>query len=106
MDIQQMMQQAKVMQDKMQEMQEKLADVEVEGEAGGGLVKVVITCKGVCQSISIDDSTMDLNEKDVLEDLIKAALNDAKSKSDQKLAEETQKMMTELGIPPGTQLPL
>lgn len=106
MDIAQMMQQAKVMQDKMQEMQEKLADVEVEGQAGGGLVKVIITCKGECKSIAIDDSTMDLNEKEMLEDLVKAAMNDAKSKSDQKLAEETQKMMTELGIPPGTQLPL
>ena len=106
MDIQQMMQQAKVMQDKMQEMQAKLADVEVQGEAGGGVAKVTMTCKGECQSIAIDDSLMDLNEKDMLEDLIKAAINDSKSKSDQKLAEETKKMMEELGIPPGTQLPL
>lgn len=101
MDIQQMMQQAKAMQDKMQEMQEKLADVEVEGTSGGGVVKAVMNCKGESKSISIDDSLMDLNEKDVLEDLIKAAINDAKARSDQKLAEETKKMMEELGIPPG-----
>jgi len=106
MDIQQMMQQAKVMQDKMQEMQEKLGDVEVEGTAGGGVVTVVITCKGEVRSVKIDDSLMDLNEKDVLEDLVKAAMNDAKSKADQKLADETQKMMSELGLPAGVKLPL
>lgn len=106
MNIQQMMQQAKVMQDKMQEMQEKLGDVEVTGTAGGGVVTVTITCKGEARGITIDDSMMDLNEKDVLEDLVKAAINDAKAKADQKLAEETQKMMGELGLPEGVKLPL
>ena len=101
-----MMKQAKMMQDKMQAMQEKLGDQEVEGTAGGGLVKAVTNCKGETKSISIDDSMMDLNEKEVLEDLIKAALNDAKSKADQKLADETKKMMEELGLPAGMQLPL
>ena len=105
MDIQQMMQQAKAMQDKMQAMQEKLGDVEVEGTSGGGVVTVVATCKGEVRSVKIDDSLMDLNEKDVLEDLIKAAVNDAKNKADQKLADETQKMMSELGLPAGVQLP-
>ena len=105
MDIQQMMQQAKAMQDKMQAMQEKLGDVEVEGTSGGGVVTVVATCKGEVRSVKIDDSLMDLNEKDVLEDLIKAAINDAKNKADQKLADETQKMMSELGLPAGVQLP-
>lgn len=106
MNIQEMMKQAKLMQDKMQAMQEKLGDQEVEGTAGGGLVKAVTNCKGETKSISIDDSMMDLNEKEVLEDLIKAALNDAKSKADQKLADETKKMMEELGLPAGMQLPL
>lgn len=101
MNIQEMMQQAKVMQDKMQEMQEKLGDVEVEGTAGGGLVTVKMTCKGEMRGVAIGDSMMDLNEKEVLEDLIKAAINDAKSKADQKLAEETQKMMSEMGLPAG-----
>jgi DNA-binding YbaB/EbfC family protein len=105
MNIQEMMKQAKVMQDKMQEMQDKLGDVNVEGAAGGGLVKVTITCKGEARGIAIDDSMMDLNEKEVLEDLIKAALNDAKSKADQKLADETQKMMSDLGLPAGASLP-
>ena len=101
MDIQGMMKQAKVMQDKMQEMQEKLGDVNVEGTSGGGLVTVTMSCKGEARAIAISDSMMDLNEKEVLEDLIKAALNDAKSKADQKLAEETQKMMSDLGLPAG-----
>lgn len=101
MNIQEMMKQAKVMQDKMQEMQEKLGDVDVEGTAGGGLVTVTMSCKGEARGIKIDDSMMDFNEKEVLEDLIKAALNDAKSKADQKLAEETQKMMADLGLPAG-----
>ncbi len=101
MNIQDMMKQAKVMQDKMAEMQEKLGEVEVEGAAGGGLVTVTMTCKGEMRGIKIDDSMMDFNEKEVLEDLIKAALNDAKAKADQKLAEETQKMMSEMGLPAG-----
>lgn len=101
MDIQKMMQQAKVMQDKMQAMQEKLGEVEVEGTAGGDVVKVVATCKGEVRSIKIDDSLMDLNEKEMLEDLVKAALNDAKAKADLTLAEETKAMMEEMGLPAG-----
>lgn len=99
MNIQKMMQQAKQMQDKMQVLQEKLADVEVEGQSGGGVVQVVITCKGETRSISIDESLIVASEKDMLEDLIKAALNDAKSKADETMAEETQKMMSEMGLP-------
>lgn len=101
MNIQKMMQQAKAMQDKMQVMQEQLANQTVDGEAGGGMVKVTITCKGECKSITIDPSLMAADEKEVLEDLIKAALNNAKAKADGKLADETQKMMKDLGIPAG-----
>ncbi len=106
MNIQEMMQQAQVMQEKMQAMQEKLGEIDVEGTAGGGVVKAMMSCKGEVRGLSIDDSMMDLNEKEVLEDLLKAALNDAKSKADQKLAEETQKMMADMGLPAGTQLPM
>ncbi len=101
MNIQKMMQQAKAMQDKMQVMQEQLALQTVTGESGGGLVKVVMSCKGECQSINIDHSLLLPEEKEVTEDLIKAALNNAKAKADAKLAEETQKMMQDLGLPPG-----
>lgn len=105
MNIQDMMQKAKVMQDRMQELQDKLGDEEVAGSSGGDIVKVTITCKGEVKQVNIDDSMMDLNEKEVLEDLIKAALNDAKSKADKKLADETQKMMGELGLPAGVNIP-
>lgn len=105
MNIQKMMQQAQVMQDKMQEMQEKLGHVEVEGNSGGGMVKVTSTCKGEVRAIVLDESLIVPAEKEVLEDLIKAALNDAKSKADQTLADETQKMMGDLGLPASTQLP-
>lgn len=105
MNIQKMMQQAKQMQDKMAEMQDKLGEIEVEGQSGGGLVKVVMTCKSEVRKIDIDPSILVASEKEVTEDLIKAALNDAKSKADDKLADETQKMMGDLGLPAGMQLP-
>jgi len=105
MNIQEMMKQAKVMQEKMATMQESLANVEVTGASGGGVVEATMTCKGEMRGIKIDDSLMDLNEKEVLEDLIKAAINDAKAKADQKLADETQKMMSEMGLPAGVQMP-
>ena len=101
MNIAKMMQQAKAMQDKMQVMQEKMGGVLVEGASGGGVVKVVLTCKGQCQSVTLDPSVVVANDKDILEDLLKAAINDAKSKADAKMAEETQKMMSDLGLPPG-----
>jgi DNA-binding YbaB/EbfC family protein len=105
MNIAKMMQQAKVMQDKMQEMQEKLGGVEVQGASGGGMVKVTMTCKGEVRGIDIDPSLIVADEKEVLEDLIKAALNDAKTKADQKMADETQKMMGDMGLPEGVQMP-
>lgn len=101
MNIQKMMKQAKDMQDKMQVMQEQLAQQEVSGESGGGMVKVTMTCKGEVRTISIDPSLLTPGEKEVIEDLIKAALNNAKSRADDRLAEETQKMMADLGLPPG-----
>lgn len=101
MNIAKMMSQAKAMQEKMAVMQEKMGGMIVEGVSGGGLVKVVLTCKGQCQSISIDPSILVASEKEVVEDLIKAALNDAKAKGDAKMAEETQRMMAELGLPAG-----
>jgi len=105
MNIAKMMQQAKVMQDKMAEMQEKLGEIEVEGTAGGGLVKVITTCKGEVRNLSLDESILVPSEKEVIEDLIKAAMNDAKVKADQKMANETQGMMGDMGLPAGTKLP-
>ncbi len=101
MNIPKMMQQAKAMQDKMQDMQTKMASVLVTGASGGGLVKVTMSCKGQCQAIELDPSIVKADEKEVLEDLLKAAINDAKMKADEKLADETQKMMSDLGLPAG-----
>ena len=100
-NIQQMMQKAQVMQKKMAALQEELAEVEVSGSAGGGLVQVVMTCKGAMRSLTIDPSLIDPNDKDMLEDMIKAACNDARAKADEKMATETQKAMSDMGLPPG-----
>lgn len=105
MDIGKMMQQAKDMQDKMQSLQEQLGDKDVEGTSGGGMVKVTTSCKGECKSIEIDPSLMKAEEKEILEDLLKAALNDAKGRADTTLAEETQKLMAEMGLPANMQMP-
>jgi DNA-binding YbaB/EbfC family protein len=100
-NIQQMMQKAQVMQKKMAELQEQLGEIEVEGHSGGGLVRVVMTCKGSMKTLTIDPSIVKAEEKEMLEDLVKAACNDARAKADQKMAEETQKAMSGMGIPPG-----
>lgn len=99
MNIADMMKQAQEMQSKMQDMQEKLAEQDVEGESGGGMVSVTMSCKGVVKNLNIDPSVIDPSDKEMLEDLVKAALNDAKAKSEAKMAEETQKMMGGMGLP-------
>lgn len=104
-NFQQMMQQAQQMQAKMEEMQQQLADIEVEGSAGGGMVSVRMTCKGEIRGIDIDDSLLQDNDKAMLEDLIMAAANDARSRADQKMNEETQKAMTDLGLPADFKMP-
>jgi DNA-binding YbaB/EbfC family protein len=99
-----MMQQAQQMQFKLQEVQEKLADIEVEAEAGGGAVKVIMRCNGHVQNVKIS-STVDVNDRDLLEDLIVSALNNANNAKDDRIKDETKKMMAELGMPEGSQFP-
>lgn len=105
MNIQKMMQQAQEMQTKLQEMQDKIGEQEVVGSAGGGLVKVTMTCKGYVSKVDIDPDNMKPDDKEIVEDLVAAACNDARTKADEKMAEETKKMMEELGLPAGMQLP-
>ena len=105
-NFKEMMAQAQQMQFKLQELQEKLADVEVEGESGGGMVTVKITCKGDVLGVNIDPSVINADDKETLEDLITAALNSANAAKDEKIKEETEKMMGGMGLPPGTQLPM
>jgi DNA-binding YbaB/EbfC family protein len=89
----------------LQKAQDNLDHVEVEGAAGGGLVKVRASAKGRIISLSIDDSLMSVAEKPMLEDLITAALNDAKTKADAAAGEEMSKMTSGMALPPGFKLP-
>jgi DNA-binding YbaB/EbfC family protein len=89
----------------LQKAQENLDNVEVEGASGGGLVKVRASAKGRIISLSIDDSLMSVSEKPMLEDLITAALNDARSKADAAANEEMSKMTSGMSLPPGFKLP-
>ena len=99
-----MMKQAQLVQENMKQMQEKLATIEVEGQSGAGLVKVVMTCRHDVKSISIDDSLVG-DDKEMLEDLIVAAMNDAMKQ----VAAVTQQKMggftAGMNLPPGMSLP-
>lgn len=105
MDLMKMMKQAKDLQGKMAEMQEQIGSVEVEGSAGGGLVSVTMTGKGEMRGLKIDPSLFKEDDVEILEDLIIAAVNDAKGKAEQALAEKTQEMMGGLGLPAGFKMP-
>ena len=100
-----MMKQAQQLQKKMSEAQEKLNEIEVEGTSGGGLVKVIATAKGLFKRISIDDSILKTDEKEILEDLIVAAVNDAKQKGENVAQEEMKSLTGGLPLPPGMKLP-
>ena len=96
---------AETIQKQMGEAQATLDSIEVEGKAGGGLVTIRCTAKGRILGISIDDSLVKLEEKPILEDLITAAFNDARTKADQRANEEMQKIQSGIGLPPGFKLP-
>lgn len=98
-NMNEMMQQAQKLQEKMTEMQSKVKDIEAEGNAGGGLVKCILNGKGEAKSVTIDPSLLKEDEKEVLEDLIVAAMNDAKIKVDQKAEEEMKKVTGGLNLP-------
>ncbi|HYB11769.1 MAG TPA: YbaB/EbfC family nucleoid-associated protein [Alphaproteobacteria bacterium] len=101
----QLMKQAQEMQARMQAMQEKLGEFEQDGVSGGGLVKVVVNGKGQMRRVKIDATLVDAKEIDVLEDLIVAAFNDAKSKVEAHVADEMQKLTGGLALPPDLKLP-
>ena len=104
-NFQDMMEKAQKMQKKMQEIQESLASLEVEGTAGGGMVKIVMNCKNEVKKIELDPSIIKQEEKQMMEDLIVAALNDAKIKAEEKSKEEMAKLTGDLGLPPGMKMP-
>lgn len=89
----------------MSEAQGKLDAIEVEGAAGGGLVKVRCSAKGRVIGVTIDESLLQPAEKGIVEDLIAAAFNDARAKADEVAGGEMAKMQQGLGLPPGFRLP-
>jgi nucleoid-associated protein EbfC len=96
---------AETIQKQMTEAQGKLESIEVEGVSGGGLVKIRATAKGRVIGVAIDDSLMQPGEKQMLEDLIAAAFNDARAKADQVSGAEMERMQSGLGLPAGFKLP-
>ena len=100
-----MLKEAQKLQSRMAEMQQKLAETEMTGSAGGGMVNVTLSGKGEMKKIKIDPSLADPGEMEMLEDLIVAACNDAKAKTEAYLQEEMGKLTGGLPIPPGFKLP-
>lgn len=105
MDFMGMMKQAQAMQAKMAEAQAELEQTEVAGEAGGGLVKMTLTAKGALKRLSIDDSLLKPDEREILEDLIVTAHAQARAKADEAMAEKMKSVTGGLQLPPGMKLP-
>ena len=104
-DMAKMMNKAQEMQGKMAKIQDDLEQVEVHGEAGAGLVKISANAKGEVKSLDIDPTILIASEKEVVEDLIIAALNDALTKGQEAKQKELSKLTEGLNLPPGIKLP-
>jgi DNA-binding YbaB/EbfC family protein len=102
-NIGQMMKQAQMMQENMRRMQEQLGSIEVEGLSGSGMVKIAMTCKHEVRRVSIDPSLM--ADREMLEDLLVAAINDAARKAEATIAEKMGSLTAGMGLPPGLKLP-
>jgi DNA-binding YbaB/EbfC family protein len=104
-DFDEIMKMAQNAQNELQKAQDNLDRIEVEGVAGGGLVKIRATAKGRILAVDIDESLLAPSEKTMIEDLVAAAINDARAKADAAAAGEMQKMQSSLPLPPGFKLP-
>ena len=104
-DMAKMMKAAQEMQGKMAQMQEELNTMTVTGESGAGLVKATCTCKGELKALDIDPSIFNADDKEVVEDLILAAIKDAQAKAAEKAQAEMGKLTEGLGLPAGVKLP-
>lgn len=100
-----MIKQAQDLQKKMAEAQEKVETLEAEGISGGGIVKITINGKNNVTSVNIDETAIDKNEREILEDLIVAAFNDARDKIQRKIADEMSSLTGGIKLPPGMKLP-
>jgi len=106
LNIGQMMKQVQDMQAKMTDMQGRMGEVELTGQAGGDLVVATMNGKGDLKKIKIDPKAVDTSDLEMLEDLIVAAMGDAKAKMEALVASETEKAMGGMKLPPGMKLPL
>jgi DNA-binding YbaB/EbfC family protein len=104
-DFDEIMKMAQNAQNELQKAQDNLDKIEVEGVAGGGLVKIRATAKGQILGVDLDESLLAPSEKTMVEDLVAAAINDARAKADAAAAGEMQKMQSSLPLPPGFKLP-
>ncbi len=105
MDMKEIMRQAQQMQGKLAEAQEKLEEIEAEGTSGGGMVKVVLKGKGDMASMSIDPSLVDPNDAEIIEDLVKAAHDDARRKLEVAHADAMKDATSGMGMLPGFKMP-
>ena len=103
-DLMKMMKQAQEMQGRMQKMQEELAALEVEGQSGAGMVKVMLNGKGDMRAVRIDPGLVKPGEHEMIEDLVMAAFTDAKSKVEAAMQDKMQEVTGGLGLPPGMKL--
>ncbi len=104
-DIMGLMKQAQALQGRVADIQKELETLEVEGVAGGGLVRVTLTAKGQMKGVAIDDTLLKPDEKEILEDLLVAAHADARGKADRLTEEKMQAVTAGLPLPPGFKLP-
>lgn len=103
-DMMGLMKQAQEMQQKMANVQAELDTIEVEGAAGGGMVKITMTAKGAVKTVSIDPALMLADEREIIEDLIVAACTDARNRSERVMQERMAEITKGLPIPPGMKL--
>ena len=103
-DLMGIMKQAQAMQQKMQDVQAELDTIEVQGSSGGGVVTVTMTAKGQMKAVSIDRSLLNADEKEIVEDLIVAAANDARAKAERTMQERLEEVTKGLPLPPGLKL--
>lgn len=99
-----LMQQAQKMQENMKRLQDELAQIEVEGQSGAGLVKIVMTCKNQVRRVSIDPSLIG-EDRDMLEDLVAAAFNDAVRRAEEATQQKMASLTAGMPLPPGFKLP-
>jgi hypothetical protein len=104
-DVMGLMKQAQAMQAKMQDMQAEMERLEVEGVSGGGLVRVTLTAKGAMRGVAIDPSLLKADDKEIVEDLIVTAHEDARKKAERLMEEKMKAITAGLPLPPGMKLP-